>query len=252
MTDRTLRSRYERKYILPAEMVPAVRGFIAPFVRPDEFAARTPDHRYPLASLYLDSPDLATYRMTAQGMKNRFKLRVRSYSDDPAAPVYCEVKRRVNDAILKRRACVSRERAVRLATGSWRGAGDDPALAEFAEAAFGLGARPVCRVRYVREAYEATGGEPLRITFDTRLECRGATRADFGLDGPGWSPARVHGTILEIKFTGRFPDWVNELARRFDLQRCSAAKYVFSIDAVRALGLPVAAAPRWTGRPWIP
>ena len=39
--------------------------------------------------------------------------------------------------------------------------------------------------------------------------------------------------VLELKFTGRFPDWFGELVRVFGLARCSAAKYA---DGVTRLG----------------
>ena len=48
----------------------------APFTEPDNFAALCKGYRYPICSLYLDSPDLALYRQTVAGEKDRFKLRV--------------------------------------------------------------------------------------------------------------------------------------------------------------------------------
>ena len=81
--DPTLASRYECKYQISPMVVSALREFIQPFMRPDPFAALREDNRYPICSLYLDSEDLVLYQQTVGGHKNRFKLRVRSYSDDP-------------------------------------------------------------------------------------------------------------------------------------------------------------------------
>jgi hypothetical protein len=39
--------------------------------------------------------------------------------------------------------------------------------------------------------------------------------------------------VLELKFTGRFPDWFRELVHVFSLAQCSAAKYA---DGVAQLG----------------
>jgi len=49
------------------------------------------------------------------------------------------------------------------------------------------------------------------------------------------APGSVFGTrvVLELKFTGRFPDWFRELVRVFNLVQCSAAKYA---DGVALLG----------------
>ena len=40
----------------------------------------------------------------------------------------------------------------------------------------------------------------------------------------------LRGTILELKFTDRFPDWMGDLVRAFDLQRTSVSKYCLCID----------------------
>ena len=49
------------------------------------------------------------------------------------------------------------------------------------------------------------------------------------------NPVLVFGdqVILELKFTGRFPDWFKELVRVFELMQCGAAKYA---DGVTRLG----------------
>ena len=42
----------------------------------------------------MDSDDLRLYYQTVGGEKDRFKLRVRTYSDRPNAPTFFEVRRR--------------------------------------------------------------------------------------------------------------------------------------------------------------
>ena len=53
-----------------------------------------------ITSLYLDSSALHLYRQTVQGIKNRFKLRIRFYDDNPGNPAFLEIKRRVTDVII--------------------------------------------------------------------------------------------------------------------------------------------------------
>ena len=81
--DRTLTSRYEWKYFVPASLLPSIRAMSRPFVRPDRFARTQPGNRYPIVSLYLDGDGYELYRTTVEGHLNRFKLRVRAYDDDP-------------------------------------------------------------------------------------------------------------------------------------------------------------------------
>src|SRR4051794_21853474 len=100
--------RFELKYLIREETALAVRQFIGCYLKPDEFAATQPNYSYPVHSLYLDSSDLATYQAVQSGEKNRFKLRIRYYTDSDRA-VYFEIKRRTNEIILKSRAKVRRD-----------------------------------------------------------------------------------------------------------------------------------------------
>jgi hypothetical protein len=231
----TFFSRYECKYVVDPSIVPDVREFIRPFTQPDAFAALRKGFRYPICSLYLDSPDLMLYQQTVGGERDRYKLRIRTYSDDPAKPVFVEVKRKLNNIVHKRRAGMSREHARRLIRYGWI----DPALlspserrdAEYFESHVSLTeARPVVRVKYLREAYQADDNEPVRITIDTDLEH--AITLDDNLshvDGR-WTTTPLRGVILELKFTERFPWWVQDFVRAFGLHQRAVPKYVMSID----------------------
>lgn len=238
--DRTLTSRYECKYLIPRARVPALRRFLDPFMGPDRFAARHADHRYPICSLYLDGPDLALYRSTVRGLKNRFKLRVRTYSDDPRSPVFFEIKKRIDAVVRKSRAPLDRRRARRLLSPRPSGLRRAPqvlapAIEEFCHQCRCVVARPVLKIRYTREAYESKGGDPVRITFDRELMYAVPRRFDLAHDAGDWRRTPLEGVILEIKFTDHCPGWVGEMIRVFQLQKRSVAKYVLSVDACRAL-----------------
>src|SRR5262245_25542842 len=115
--DRLQLQRFELKYIVRAQTALAVRNFVGPYLELDEFGATHPDFSYPVHSLYLDSDGLDLYWHTINGNKNRYKLRLRFYEDQHAAPVYFEIKRRMNDAILKQRGAVRREAVTALMAG---------------------------------------------------------------------------------------------------------------------------------------
>ena len=235
-SDVTLRSRYECKYLVSEMMIPLLREMIHPFMQPDRFAAERPGHRYPISSLYLDSDDLHTYQQTVGGEKNRFKLRLRTYDDNPDSPVYFEVKRKVNNIVSKHRAAVPREAAQQLLehrqTTLDLGVSQEERadLEEFLLHADLMHARPVVRVAYQREAYESRSGDPVRITVDTEL--RHAMTLDFDLshESGRWQSTPVEGAIIEIKFTERFPTWVSDLIRALDLKQQPVPKYVLSLD----------------------
>src|SRR6267142_3301415 len=111
--DRMQQSRYELKYLVNEETAAKVRDFVRCYIALDEYGVGRPNYSYDVHSLYLDSENLDIYWRTVNGDKNRFKLRLRYYSDNPDTPVFFEIKRRMKDVILKQRGGV-RQSAVEM------------------------------------------------------------------------------------------------------------------------------------------
>jgi hypothetical protein len=237
-SDITLRSRFECKYLISPLVVPSMRAFIQPFMQPDRYAALREGNRYPISSLYLDTDDLLLYMQTVGGEKNRFKLRIRTYSDEPSSPAFFEVKRKVNNIVQKRRAALNRDRTLGIlehGLDSWLNELSGDLLADigyFTSHMSLAGAKPVIRIRYMREAYESRGGDPVRITIDTELMHAITLGANLSHTEGRWVATPVDGTILEIKFTERYPTWVSDLVRAFGLKQQPVPKYVWSVDHV--------------------
>ena len=243
----TFYSRYECKYLVDTTALPEMRHFLKSFTRPDSFAALRKGYRYPICSLYLDSAGLALYQQTVAGEKDRFKLRVRTYTDDPSKPAYFEVKRKVNNIVHKRRCGLSRRQA--RAELNWMPTDLSGLRASarrdveyFRHHVMLTQARPVVRVRYLREAYQGSGNEPVRITIDTDLAH--AVTLDATLDhGSGhWTETPQKGIIVEVKFTERYPWWVQDFIRTFGLTQRAVPKYVLSIDHMMLEGRAAAIA----------
>ena len=244
-------SRYEYKYVLDPHQADQIRRTVRQFLPPDPYAAMRPGHAYPICSLYLDTEDMRLYRQSLTGEKTRFKLRLRTYSDDPASRVQLEIKRRLDRAVQKRRVALERRQIELFAergTNGWTREIAESVLRElevFADHTRLAAARPLLKVRYMREAYESPA-EPLRITFDTNVEH--SLSLDWNLlhEDPRWRPTPLPRTnvlqpgphredrgtfvVFEIKFTDVFPMWVQEVVRRFELEPRSVPKYALSID----------------------
>ena len=233
MEDRLQLQRFELKYLVSEEIALSIRQFITSHLEIDEYAATRPNFSYPVHSLYLDSDFLTHYWTTINGNKNRYKLRIRFYDGPPDVPVYFEIKRRMNEAILKQRGAVKREFV------DWLLAGHMPspeqlistnpahlvALQRFTQLMTETRAHPTAHVSYLREAWVSPHNNAVRVTLDRDVRCS----PDFTTRFPPepTSPLAVFGNkvVLELKFTGRFPDWFRELVRIFGLSQCSAAKY---------------------------
>lgn len=235
-------NRFELKYVIDEQRARAIRDYLRGFVEPDEHVQDRRTCSYPIHSLYLDSPTLTLYRQTVQGLKNRFKLRIRFYDDEPAHPAFLEIKGRLSDVIRKERAALSRREVNRLLDGrlldpcalSPTGNGRaGAALERFCRLVQELSARPAAYVSYLREAYVSPNSDQLRVTFDRGL--RGAVfDGRRGLTPPLTGvPVLLNGVVLELKFVDRFPAWMRELVQAFDLQRRSVAKYVYCVEALK-------------------
>ncbi|HTG43934.1 MAG TPA: VTC domain-containing protein, partial [Verrucomicrobiae bacterium] len=106
--DKLQTSRFEQKYIINEEVALQIRDFVRSYLELDENGVGKPNFSYPVHSLYLDSDELKLYWTTINGDKNRYKLRLRFYNNSPETPVFFEIKRRMNNCIMKQRGGVRR------------------------------------------------------------------------------------------------------------------------------------------------
>ena len=236
LPDRTLGCRYEMKYHVTETQAAAITEFIRPFVQLDRYCKLQPSRDYPLVSLYLDSGDLRLCRESLTGHKNRFKLRIRSYTDEPEYPRFFEIKRRMNTIIIKDRARVMDSDVKTLLAGlplpPQNYTADMDTINQFQLYVSNIRAKPAVLVRYMRQAYEGGEHNRIRITFDRNLEYKVTNIAEVRLGGGGWrrNPFTLGGVILEIKFTDRYPAWLARLVRHFNLRARSISKYASSLQ----------------------
>jgi SPX domain protein involved in polyphosphate accumulation len=239
--DKLQLQRFELKYRVPAQLAPSIRDFVSSYLVLDEYSAGQPDNSYHNHSLYLDSPDLQIYWDVINSNKNRFKLRVRYYNDEPDTPVFFEVKRRMNDAILKQRGPVRRAAVPLLLAGHLPEQShllsDRPqylaAVQQFCRLMHDVQAVPKVHVAYRREAWVSQADNSVRVTIDRDICTAPHSSPDISTAIQDYAMPFVPDVILELKFTGRFPNWFNELVQVFHVMQCGAAKYA---DGVAFLG----------------
>lgn len=226
-------SRYELKYLIPERVALQVRQFVQQYLEVDEYGAGLPNYSYPVHSIYFDSDDWEIYWRTINGDKNRYKLRLRYYSEDPRTPVFVEIKRRMKDIILKERGRIEHADVPLLAAGHFppdrsgrRPAEEVHAIHRFLELMADVNAKPKMHVAYEREAYVNNHNNEVRVTMDRAV--RGATRFDgkvtTKMEDPFVCTKEV--VILELKFTGRYPFWYRDLVQNFNCFQTGAAKFV--------------------------
>jgi len=231
--DRAQRQRREIKYQLREEVALAIRSYLSAFLEPDEFAAGKVDNSYSVHSLYLDSNHLSTFWAANSGERNRFKLRIRYYDNDPESPVFFEIKRRINEGIVKQRARVRREAVYSLLIRespmpehlfAWNPQHWSDLL-DFYQLVERLDAAPRAHNAYLREAYVNTDAT-VRVTLDRAVQIEPEFGGELPIGMKEGTEVFPRIVILELKFTERMPTWLIEMVRGFDLKTTGAAKYV--------------------------
>lgn len=234
--DRMLRSRYEMKYLISESKAEAIRQYIRSYMQPDRYSKLQQGGMYPIVSLYLDSEDLRLCRESLTGQKNRFKLRIRSYTDEPEYPRFFEIKRRINNVIVKSRARVMDKNVPALLAGlplppqSYKT--DVDALNQFQFYVRSIHAGPAVLIRYMRQAFESDSENRVRVTFDRELCYSVTDKLEVRLGGSGWqyNTLTVGSVILEIKFTGSYPPWLTGMVEYLELMQQPISKYATSIQ----------------------
>ena len=237
--DRMQKQRFELKYLISEETALLVRDFVRSYLDFDEYSVGKPNYSYPVHSLYLDSDDLKLYWETINGCKNRYKLRLRYYSTHPDAPVFFEIKRRINNCIMKQRGGVRQDSVPLLLKGHLpqaehlvsKAPNQLVALQTFCHLADTVHAKPKVHIFYMREAY-VSDDDQVRVTLDRKVY--GEANLDYSIKTEMEHPALSFPkfVILELKFTNRFPDWFRELVRVFGVMQCGAAKYCESVQGI--------------------
>jgi hypothetical protein len=236
--------RYERKYLVPDNVAVAIRNELLPHLDVDSHTPADSVRGYAVYSLYLDTPSLDLYRHTRQGLKDRFKLRIRYYDHDPDGAAYVEVKERSNGLVFKRRYRADRplvEAMLRdpqcepLVHALGNGARNS-ALDEFSKRRQSLGADPKLFVAYEREAYNSKSEPKVRITFDRRIIANAAART-AGLNIPRFG-SNVGGlnVLIEFKHAGPPPAWLTDVLAQFKLRRGSFSKFAEGLDVLGLSG----------------
>ncbi|WP_436530257.1 polyphosphate polymerase domain-containing protein [Actinoplanes sp. HUAS TT8] len=214
-----LLTRVDRKYLLPASLLPEVLDRLPADTRALEIDGRR-DFSY--RSLYFDNDRLDCFRGAAHRRRRRFKVRLRTYLD--SATRFLEIKTRG-----------SRGQTIKTRS-AYEGKGPDhvTALAELLSAA-GIDAdsrafRPVLSTDYRRHTlFLPSTGSRVTVDSDLRWELP---------DGPSIRlPDHV---IVETKSSGSASE-MDRVLRQLHHRPCSISKYATGLAALR----PELPANRW-------
>jgi hypothetical protein len=182
----TLQDREDRKYLLPTGVVAAILSARQSDYSVLEIAGRR-DFGY--RTLYYDTADLLTYRDHAQGVRRRFKVRVRRYVDSDLCRIEVKSKGKCSrtvkygldgvDRLDSRGAAFVRDSLDRAYGPDYR-----PDVV--------AGLRPGLSMAYERTTLVSRVGE--RVTIDTDLSLRRGRGSAHLLGGLALVEVKSHGS----------------------------------------------------------
>ena len=232
--------RFELKYRI-GEPLAADIGRVASFhLEVDEHSR---EGEYVVNSLYFDTPDDRDAQETDEGVILRSKVRLRCYHKLPRPPFFLELKQRFGASIYKTRAALEPEDAERMVAGqppvaAYRRRATVNALDKIREVIDRREMGPRVWVKYTRVAWTSPWGDGVRMTLDRGLETQALETCTALAPSPfAWSfPELDDRPVLELKFFGSAPQWMQRLARDFELARTSCSKYGLCLGSIQGPG----------------
>ena len=232
-------ARFEFKYILSAARRQAVESDLLYFLEFDPFVADREGYTYFVRSLYYDDPSYSAFHDKIDGLKSRYKFRVRTYSlsPDDNAPIFLEIKGRHNNLVFKHRTPVQltdnqKTKKGRCLTEELLSSADKGAVREqFEYDRYRKSLRPVALIDYQRRPYVSKYDPNFRITFDEQLR---ATQTTTLFPGSDATTRRVLSgyTVVEVKFRHHLPAWFHQVIQAHELKRISISKIVSGMEAL--------------------
>lgn len=229
--------RQEFKYLLTFNQYRQVhhyletRGLII-----DPYSIKQSNNNYYIASLYLDTPDYQAYWEKMYGVANRTKYRLRAYSNTGTkkTPVFWEIKRKFNNYLKKDRFCLSWDTTnqflnSRLNLDQLTQQSPQPkTLTRFYFNWTQKYLRPTVLISYWREAWLDPFYPHLRLSFDKNIQATATTDLFCSNRQVNILPNQI---IMELKFNGPVPEYLNHICQYFNFSREAISKYCLAMEA---------------------
>jgi hypothetical protein len=215
--------RNELKYLINAHQKNVMANKLSKICQRDSFSDA--DGGYLVSSLYFDDYNQSAIFDKLSGIRDRKKFRVRIYNYQSNV-IKLERKIKRENVTEKSHIQISKEEYDSLVSGdvSFLRHKDDVVAKDFYLYYRTKNLHPRVVVEYRREAFIYKYGD-VRITFDSLLKA-GVFQKDLFSNGYMISAIPHDQIILEVKYTGYFPDVIRNITQINNLQWQSSSKYV--------------------------
>jgi hypothetical protein len=215
--------RNELKYLINAHQKNVMANKLSKICQRDSFSDA--DGGYLVSSLYFDDYNHSAIFDKLSGISDRKKFRIRVYNYQTNV-IKLERKIKRANVTEKSHVQISKEEYDTLITGdvSFLRHKDNAVAKDFYLYYQTKNLRPSVVVEYRREAYIYKYGD-VRITFDYLLRA-GVFQKNLFSNEYMVSAIPQDQIILEVKYTGYFPDVIRNIVQTDNLQWQSSSKYV--------------------------
>jgi SPX domain protein involved in polyphosphate accumulation len=195
-------------------------------------------HQYTVTSAYYDSLSLKLYHDKMFGLRDRFKIRIRTYADnfDSSRPEYLEIKKKHGLHILKERVellpgmakdIVLSKIGINQGKKSLQSNNDLHIYNTIYFFVEGLALKPRAIIKYTRRPLMGQGANRLRITFDSDIMTANVYK---GRVGQLIRIPQNNMVIMEVKHSGALCGWVRNIIKRYNLEQVPYSKYCKGVE----------------------
>ena len=192
--------------------------------------------KYLVRSLYFDNNFFSNFKEKIDGIKNRHKFRIRTYSiqKNELAPMYLELKGRDNQRTFKNRTKIeiddlnnfcSNENLFYLKDKYQ----DNKLINQFIFDSYRKKILPKVIIDYNRRALLIKNGLYFRLTFDSDIKA--CSSFNIFETNQNWKVCIPGNDILEVKFDLNIPPWFHRIIQNYQLKRISVSKFVLGMES---------------------
>ena len=232
--DNQIFSRFEFKYIVKKNISKLIQKEVQNFTENDPFSNN--EDKYFVRSLYFDNDVFNNFNEKIDGIKNRHKFRIRTYSKKKSKiiPIFFEMKGRSNQKTFKNRTKIKSEDLdlfynQKNLLNLKKKYSDNGLISQFIFDSYRKKITPKVMIDYNRRALLSKNGLYFRLTFDSDIyACSNDTLFENDYN---WKICIPGNDILEVKFDLTIPPWFHRIIQSYQLKRVSISKFVLGIES---------------------
>ena len=232
--DNEIFSRFEFKYIIKKNVSEAIQNEIKNFTKTDGYANNK--SKYLVRSLYFDNNLFTNFHDKVDGIKKRYKFRIRTYEDhdDFNTPLFLEMKGRNNLRTYKVRTKINKndlnlfykQKNLPYLKHKYL---NNKLIEQYIFDSYKKKIIPKVLIDYNRLPLINKNGLYFRLTFDSNIKACSSNNIFNSTNS--WKACISGNDILEVKFDFTIPPWFHRIIQSYQLKRISVSKFVLGMEA---------------------